>query len=98
MSENAITRRSFLAGSAGVAAAAAVGFTSFGAWQQAHAEEEAGEGRTEAVHTLCNACSSKCGYTAYVVDGKLTKLIGDPQNPNASGHLCARGYGYSQIA
>lgn len=98
MSENAITRRSFLAGSAGVAAAAAVGFTSFGAWQQAHAEEEAGEGRTETVHTLCNACSSKCGYTAYVVDGKLTKLIGDPQNPNASGHLCARGYGYSQIA
>ena len=98
MSENAITRRSFLAGSAGVAATAAVGFTSFGAWQQAHADEEAGAGRTDAVHTQCNACSSKCGYTAYVVDGKLTKLIGDPQNPNAEGHLCARGYGYSQIA
>ena len=98
MSENAITRRSFLAGSAGVGAGAAGGVTRVGAGAQAHADEEAGEGRTEAVHTLCNACSSKCGYTAYVVDGKLTKLIGDPQNPNASGHLCARGYGYSQIA
>ncbi|MCI8469003.1 MAG: molybdopterin-dependent oxidoreductase [Eggerthellaceae bacterium] len=98
MSENAITRRSFLAGSAGVAAVAAAGFTGFGAWQQAHADEEAGTGRTDAVHTLCNACSSKCGYTAYVVDGKLTKLIGDENNPNAEGHLCARGYGYSQIA
>ncbi len=99
MSENAITRRSFLAGSAGVAAVAAtVGFTSFGAWQSAQAEEEATPGRTDTVHTLCNACSSKCGYTAYVVDGKLTKLIGDPNNPNSEGHLCARGYGYSQIA
>ena len=38
MSENAITRRSFLAGSAGVAAVAAgAGFMSFGAWEQADA-------------------------------------------------------------
>lgn len=99
MSEHALTRRSFLAGSAGVAAvAAAGGFMGFGAWQQAVAQEEESPGRTEVVHTLCNACSSKCGYDAYVVDGKLTKLIADPAHPYAQGKICGRGYGYSQIA
>ncbi|MFR3092535.1 MAG: molybdopterin-dependent oxidoreductase [Eggerthella lenta] len=33
-----------------------------------------------------------------LVDGELTKLIGDEAHPNAQGKLCARGYGYSQIA
>ncbi len=99
MSENAITRRSFLAGSAGVATlAAASGFMSFNAWERAHADEEAGGGETKTVHTLCNACSTKCGFTAYVVKGRLTKLIGDTDHPYARGKLCARGYGYSQIA
>ena len=99
MSEHAMTRRSFLAGSAGVAAVAATGgFMGFGAWQQAIAKEEEPPGRTEVVHTLCNACSSKCGYDAYVVDGKLTKLIADEAHPYAQGKICGRGYGYSQIA
>ncbi len=76
MSEHAITRRSFLAGSAGVAAAIAGSeFLSFGSWQQAQAEEAVGS--TTTAHSLCNACSTKCGFTAYVVDGKLDKIIGD---------------------
>ncbi|MDJ1651312.1 MULTISPECIES: molybdopterin-containing oxidoreductase family protein [Gordonibacter] len=100
MSENAITRRSFLAGSAGaVALTAAAGYVGFNAWEQAHAEEAAqGGGETKTAHSLCNACSSKCGFTAYVVDGRLDKLIGDVSHPYAKGKLCARGYGYSQIA
>lgn len=99
MSENAITRRSFLAGSAGVAAlTAASGYVSFSAWEQAHADDAAPVGETKTVHTLCNACSSKCGFTAYIVDGRLTKLIGDADHPYAKNKLCARGYGYSQIA
>lgn len=96
MSEHAITRRSFLAGSAGVAAlAAASGFASFGDWQEAYAW---GGPEVSSTHTLCNACSSKCGFTAYVTDGKLAKLIGDENHPYAKGKLCARGYGYAQIA
>ncbi len=99
MSENAITRRSFLAGSAGaLALTAAAGYVSFDAWEQAHADDGAQGGETKTVHSLCNACSSKCGFTAYVVDGRLTKLIGDADHPYAQGKLCARGYGYSQIA
>ena len=99
MSEHAITRRSFLAGSAGaVALTAAAGYVSFDAWEQAHADDTVESGETKTVHSLCNACSSKCGFTAYVVDGRLTKLIGDADHPYAQGKLCARGYGYSQIA
>lgn len=97
MSEHAITRRSFLAGSAGVAAAIAGSeFLSFGSWQQAQAEEAVG--CTTTAHSLCNACSTKCGFTAYVVDGKLDKIIGDASHPYCEGTLCARGYGYADIA
>lgn len=99
MSENAVTRRSFLAGSAGaVALVAGAGYLSFDAWGQAHAEESEAHGQTTTAHSLCNACSTKCGFTAYVTDGRLSKLIGDQDHPYAQGKLCARGYGYSQIA
>ncbi len=97
MSEHALTRRGFLAAGAGVLAAGA-GFTSFGAWQKAHAEEEQGGGVTTTAHSLCNSCSSKCGFTGYVVDGQLTKMIGDESHPYCEGTLCARGYGYASIA
>ena len=98
MSGHALTRRSFLVGSAGVAAVAAgAGLVSLSVRGEADADAETDK-RTEVVHSLCNSCSSKCGYYAYVVDGELTKLIGDESHPNAQGKLCARGYGYSQIA
>ncbi len=98
MSENAITRRSFLAGSAGVAAVAAgAGFLSFNAWEQAAASGTK-DIDAQTAHSLCNSCSSKCGFTAYVVDGKLDKMIGDENHPNCEGTLCARGYGYASIA
>jgi thiosulfate reductase/polysulfide reductase chain A len=99
MSENALTRRSFLAGSAGaVAAAGLAGYVGFGAWEQAHAEGVKALDDVETVHTLCNACSNKCGFTAYVVDGRLRKPVGDADHPYAQGKLCARGYGYTRIA
>lgn len=98
MSEKAITRRSFLAGSAGIAVLAAVGFVGFGSWEQANAAEKAEKSVLATGHSMCNACSSKCGFTAYTIDGKLRKLIGDAGNPMCKGKLCARGYGYSQIA
>lgn len=75
----------------------APGLVSLSVRGEADADAETDK-RTEVVHSLCNSCSSKCGYYAYVVDGELTKLIGDEAHPNAQGKLCARGYGYSQIA
>lgn len=98
MSENAITRRSFFAGSAGVATAAALGgYLGFGAWRKAYAEETQDAPETWS-YTLCNACSSKCGYKAYVKNGKISKLIGNSAEQNSRGKLCARGYGYPTIA
>ena len=76
MSKHAITRRSFLARSGAAAAlAAGGGFVSFNAWEQAHADE-AGGGQETTAHSLCNSCSSKCGFTGYVTDGRLGKMIG----------------------
>ncbi|MCH4184908.1 MAG: molybdopterin-dependent oxidoreductase [Eggerthellaceae bacterium] len=99
MSENAISRRSFLAGSAGVLSlAAASGYVGFGAWEQAYADGSKDTPSVSKGYTLCNACPNKCGFTAYTVNGRLRKLIGDSGHPNAAGKLCARGYGYSQIA
>lgn len=98
MSENAITRRSFLAGSAGVAAlAAAGGYMSFGAWKQACADEPASDEGSWFAYSMCNACSSKCGYKAYVKRGRLSKLIPNEYDAHAQGKICARGYGYPAI-
>ncbi len=99
MSDHAMTRRSFLASSAGAVTLAGLsGYVGFGAWQQAHADEASQHPETSQVHTLCNACSSKCGFTAYVVNGKLDKCIADTEHPYAKGKICARGYAYTQIA
>ena len=68
------TAGSFLAGSAGVAAVAAgAGFMSFGAWEQADASGTK-DVESHTAYSLCNSCSSKCGFKGYVVDGKLTKI------------------------
>lgn len=94
-----ITRRRFIQGGTGVAAAATLlggGFLGFDAWRQAYADAPAKE--VKQVHSLCNSCSSKCGFTATVEDGKVMTMIGDPEHPYCDGTLCARGYGYASIA
>ncbi len=97
MTEHAISRRSFLARSAGVGAVAAgAGFLGFSAWDQARAEEPAAQPKT--VHSLCNSCSSKCGFTAYVTDGRIGTMVGDADHPYCDGTMCVRGYGYASIA
>ena len=93
MTERTLSRRSFLAGSAAVAAVAAgSGYLSFSAWERAQADEWPEE---KPVHSLCNSCSSKCGFTAYVrPDNRFTTMVGDKEHPHCDGTLCARGYGY----
>lgn len=93
MTERTLSRRSFLAGSAAVAAVAAgSGYVSFSNWERAQADERPEE---KPVHSLCNSCSSKCGFTAYVrPDNRFTTMVGDKEHPYCDGTLCARGYGY----
>ena len=98
MAERNISRRGFIAAGAGVAAlAAGAGAIGFGEWNEAIAEGVE-KGEIKAVHSLCNSCSSKCGFTAYVKDGQLVTMIGDANHPYCDGTLCARGYAYASIA
>jgi len=45
------------------------------------------------IPTFCNLCFWKCGAIAYVKDGKLWKIEGNPLDPLSNGRLCPRGTG-----
>ncbi len=45
------------------------------------------------ISTFCDICFWKCGAIAYVNDGKLWKVEGNPDDPLSNGRLCPRGTG-----
>ncbi|WP_172135920.1 hypothetical protein [Adlercreutzia sp. ZJ473] len=45
---------------------------------------------TEVKPILCHSSHERCGLLATVVDGRLTKLEGDPTSPNNAGRVCER--------
>lgn len=45
------------------------------------------------IPTFCDICFWKCGAIAYVQDGKLWKVEGNPNDPLSRGRLCPRGTG-----
>jgi thiosulfate reductase / polysulfide reductase chain A len=47
--------------------------------------------RAEKRPSVCLNCSTVCGIVGYVLDGKLVKLGGNPEDPNNGATLCARG-------
>ncbi|WP_202079128.1 molybdopterin-containing oxidoreductase family protein [Caldalkalibacillus salinus] len=44
------------------------------------------------IPTMCINCSTVCGMIAHVKEGKVTKLEGNPKDPNSRGKLCAKGH------
>ena len=57
---------------------------------------EAGEGSgtgLRKIPTFCDICFWKCGAIAYVRDGRLWKIEGNPDDPLSRGRLCPRGTG-----
>ena len=46
---------------------------------------------TRLVHGMCQLCSTVCGITGHVKDGRIVKVEGNPKDPNSRGRLCARG-------
>ena len=46
---------------------------------------------------ICRICSAHCGVLATVVDGRLTKVTGDPDNPMFKGYTCAKGRALPEI-
>jgi thiosulfate reductase/polysulfide reductase chain A len=45
------------------------------------------------IPTFCDICFWKCGAIAYVKDGELWKIEGNPDDPLSNGRLCPRGTG-----
>ena len=45
------------------------------------------------IPTFCDICFWKCGAIAYVQDGTLWKIEGNPEDPLSRGRLCPRGTG-----
>ncbi|MBA4312326.1 MAG: nitrate reductase [Chlorobiaceae bacterium] len=87
---NPLSRRKFLKISgATIAAAAAVGTVSK-ALEKTGAAKQKG---VQKIPTYCDICFWKCGAIAYVRDGKLWKIEGNPLDPLSRGRLCPRGTG-----
>lgn len=91
---NGITRRSFVKGSAGVAALA--GFAGASAFELVPTEAHAQEGA--AAKTCYNCCPRNCYDTCSLVttveDGVLKTVTGNPNNTYTDGRLCVKGYTY----
>ncbi len=47
----------------------------------------------QVVPTYCDICFWKCGSMAYLKDGELWKVEGNPKDPLSKGRLCPRGTG-----
>lgn len=48
---------------------------------------------TERLPTYCEVCFWKCAAWVYKEKGKLTKVVGNPEDPHCFGRLCPRGTG-----
>ena len=84
-----VTRREFVKLSAGAGAALGVGKAVAAdvpprpGWH--------GSQRVAQIATNCEMCFWRCGILAEVADGKVVRIIGNPDHPLTQGRLCGRG-------
>jgi thiosulfate reductase/polysulfide reductase chain A len=85
------TRRAFLkVTAAGIGAlSASHEILDFKKW--AHASSEAPVTR---IPTFCNGCGNRCGIFAFVKNGRLWKIEGNPEANGNLGVVCPKGHGY----
>lgn len=91
MQETTWTRRSFVQAAALAGAAAAIGVSmpnSFVETDPAYADEPV---ETKVVKTSCHGCIQMCPARAYIENGVVVKLEGDPDAPVSRGSLCLKG-------
>jgi thiosulfate reductase/polysulfide reductase chain A len=90
-----ITRRQFIAISAGTAGALAASSGLLSNWWglDKNALADPGTEGEKVVPTFCELCFWKCGVLAHVRGGRVTKLTGNPAHPLSRGRLCPRGTG-----
>ncbi|MEW6423856.1 MAG: molybdopterin-dependent oxidoreductase [Bacillota bacterium] len=53
---------------------------------------------TKKIRTVCRSCHGGCGVIAYVRNGKVVKIEGDPDSPISYGTLCSKGLAITQLA
>jgi anaerobic selenocysteine-containing dehydrogenase len=47
--------------------------------------------RAKLIKSVCLNCSTVCGIQGHVIDGRLVKVGGNPEDPNNGKSLCAKG-------
>jgi thiosulfate reductase/polysulfide reductase chain A len=86
-----ITRRGFLRSTAGAAGVLALShdLLDFKTWVYASAEAPIAR-----VPTFCNGCGNRCAIFAFVKNGRLWKVEGNPEANGNLGVVCPKGHGY----
>ena len=49
------------------------------------------------IRSICQACHCECGVRVHLIDGKVTKIEGDPENPMNRGFICVKGRAQPQV-
>ncbi|MBI5403866.1 MAG: molybdopterin-dependent oxidoreductase [Ignavibacteriae bacterium] len=93
---NSLSRRKFLKITGATAGLVVAGSTLGGLVKKSNAyidkKYENGKG-VKKIPTFCDLCFWKCGSIAYVKNGELWKIEGNPEDPLSRGRLCPRGTG-----
>jgi len=93
---NSLSRRKFLKITGATAGLVAASSTIGGLVKKSNAyidkRQEDGKG-VKKIPTFCDLCFWKCGSIAYVKNGELWKIEGNPEDPLSRGRLCPRGTG-----
>jgi anaerobic selenocysteine-containing dehydrogenase len=93
--DGSLTRRGFL--KAGFAGVSTLVLTPFGLKPLAESVEPAAHvslftgRRHKGIPTLCGLCQAACGLAAFVEEGRLVNVSGNPGHPFNRGALCAMG-------
>ena len=56
-----------------------------------------GDAAVKVTRTTCGGCHCECGCLAYVKDGKVIYLEGDPDHPQNEGAFCPKGFSFVEF-
>jgi anaerobic selenocysteine-containing dehydrogenase len=84
-----LSRRGFLKGSAITAGALSLGLLDFQSWAKTSAEAPVSR-----IPTICNGCGNRCALFAYVKNGRIWRIEGNPEANGNQGVLCPKAHGY----
>ena len=98
MTKSGLTRRNFVKASAMTAAATAIGASLSGCMKSKEGESDKKDVTFDShvdydttMRTSCHGCIQMCPAIAYLKDGVVVKLEGDPEAPVSRGGLCIKG-------